>query len=229
MCFISFPLFSPQNDFFSCSSVWKRASFTQQRFEPELQQGLIEHRRLMKGKEDLFSRQPFICVCVFVPPSSVLQISQLREELKGVESVLNAPLSSLRFVPPHTHMHTQSHTHMYTNLSPLHSLTLGSSLDLSLSLCFPSCLPTRSPETLSSLSTLLSLFKLWTSQAEQMMFVYCTLCPLVLLLGNRPGWLFWRGFISCEWLCMIGMYVEEDKENRQLKQAYKLTHTLKHA
>lgn len=36
--------------------------------------------------ENLFSRQPFICVCVFVPPGSVLQISQLCETLTRVES-----------------------------------------------------------------------------------------------------------------------------------------------
>lgn len=151
-------LFSPRNLFFLCSSVWKRAPFTR-RFEPELQQGLIEHRRLMKGEEDLFSRQQFICVCVFVPPSSVLQISQLCAELKGVESTLNTPISYLRFVPP---VHTRTHKSVSLSLFP--SLDLSSSHPPSLS---PPVFPTLSPETRSSLSTLLSLFKLWTSQQNK--------------------------------------------------------------
>lgn len=120
-------------------------------FEPELQQGLIEQRRLMKGEEDMFSRQQFICVCVFVPPSSVLQISQLCEELKGVESILGAPISSLRSPPLSIYAHT--------NLSPscsLHLISLFPSHPPSLS---PPVFPTLSPETRSSLSTLLSLFK----------------------------------------------------------------------
>lgn len=118
------PPFSPWNEIFLCSSVWKRAPFIQC-FEPELQQGLIEHRRLMKGEEDLFSRQQFICVCVFVPPSSVLQISQLCEELKGVESTLNTSISYLRYTLAHT------------NLSPSHTLTVLFTWSLFLSSSFP--------------------------------------------------------------------------------------------
>lgn len=100
-------------------------------FESMLQQGLIEHRRLMKGKEDLFSRQQFICVYVFVPPSSVLQIFQLCEKLKGVESTLSAPISSLRFVPP---TYTQTATHRQNSLSHFVLSTFSLSVSLFLSL-----------------------------------------------------------------------------------------------
>lgn len=78
----------------------------------------------MKGMENLFSRQPFICVCVFVPPGSVLQISQLCETLTRVEST--------RFL---RQILCGEHT-------PLRRVffTLLSSLDLS-SLSLSSCLP----------------------------------------------------------------------------------------
>lgn len=115
--------------------------------ESTLQQGLIEHCRLMKGKEDLFSRQQFICVGVFVPPSSVLQISQLCEELKGVESTLSTPVSSLRSPPPLTH--TVTHRQNYLP----HTLSLCS-LYFSLSFLSPCVFSTLSPETCSSLSLL---------------------------------------------------------------------------
>lgn len=98
-----------------------------------------------RGRKTCSQDSNFICVCVFVPPSSVLQISQLCEELKGVESTLSAPISSLRFVPPY--IHTDTHMHTLTNLSPSRSFTLFSSLDLSLSLSssFPSLLPSFPP------------------------------------------------------------------------------------
>lgn len=121
--------------------------------------------RLMKRKEDLFSRQQFICVCVFVPPSSVLQISQLCEELKGADSTLSAPISSLRFVhsashtPIHTHTYTQELTHTHTNLSHFVLFTWSFSLSLIL-IPSPPVFPSLSPETRSLFPTLLSLFKL---------------------------------------------------------------------
>lgn len=158
--------------------------------------GADRTRRPMKGKEDKFSRQQFICVCVLVAPSSVLQISQLCEELRGRESTLSAPISSLRFVPPISMTHT--HTHARTNLLPLRSLHL---ICLSLRLCLPSfftvsspAFPTLSPETRSSLSTLLSLFKFETSQQNK----WCSSTvpqkrPPVILLGNRHRWCFLGG------------------------------------
>lgn len=161
----------------------------------------------MRGKEDLFSRRQFICVCVFVPPSSVLQISQLCEELKGVESALNAPISTLRFVPP---------TYIYR-----HTSVSLSSLDLPLSHPFPPVFPTSSPETPSSLSFFsVEIVHITT---EQMMFLYCchTLGPLVLLLGNRPGWRFFKFYfifsvrVSYSW--MTGVHVEGRQKKAERK------------
>lgn len=63
---ITFPFFFWNESFF-----WSCALFTYC-FEPDLRRGLIGHHRLMKEKEDKFSRQQFICVSVFVPPSSLL-------------------------------------------------------------------------------------------------------------------------------------------------------------
>lgn len=156
----------------------------------------------------MFSRRQFICVCVFVPPSSVLQISLLCEELKGVESALNAPISTLRFLPP-------THTYRHTSVSL-------SSLDLPLSHPFPPVFPTSSPETPFSLSFFsVEIVHITT---EQMMFLYCchTLGPLVLLLGNRPGWCFFNFnflffLVGVSYLWMTGVHVEGRQKKAERK------------
>lgn len=172
----------------------------------------------MKGKEDLFSRQQFICVCVFVPPSSVLHISQLCVELKGVESTLSAPISSLRFVPPPP---PYTHTCTHTNLSPSRSLTLFLSLDLSPSLLpsFPPPLKRIVPRSQHS-SLCLNCEHHNRTNDVLLLCHTSTLCPLVLLLSNRPGWRFFEGgwFISCAWLWMTGMHVEKDKESEKQRK-----------
>lgn len=121
-----FFLFLGKMNLFMFQCLKANRIFPPQHFELELQQGLTKRGRLMKRKEDLFSRQQFICVCVFVPPSSVLQISQLCEELKGVESTLSVPISSLRFVPPiHTRTCTQICLPCALSLCSLHSVSLS--------------------------------------------------------------------------------------------------------
>lgn len=169
-----------------------------------------------RGRKTCSQDSNFICVCVFVPPSSVLQISQLHVELKGVESTLSAPISSLRLVSP---IYTQTHMYTLTNMSPSCSFTLFSLLDLSLSLIllpslpsFPSSLPRLIPRSQHSFLCLSCEHHTRTNDV----LLLCrtsTLCPLVLLLGNRPGWRFWRGFISCAWLWMTSMHVKENKES----------------
>lgn len=133
----------------------------------------------MKGKEDLFSRQQFICVCVFVPPSSMLHISQLCEELKGIKSTLSAPISSLRFLP---------HTHTHTNLSPPRSLCSLHLISLSLSLSLPPP-PRLVPRSQHSFLCLTCEHHNRTNDVP--LFSHTSaLCPLVLLVGNRPWWRF---------------------------------------
>lgn len=131
----------------------------------------------------MFSRQQFICVCVFVPPSSALQISQLCEELKGVESTLSVPISSLS--PP-------QHTHTHRNLSLLCSLTLFSSLGLPLSHPPSShlSLPLSRDLALNAPSSL-NCEHHNSSNCVPLLCHTNALCPLVLLRGkNRPCFCF---------------------------------------
>lgn len=95
----------------------------------------------MKGMENLFSRQQFICVCVFVPPGSVLQISQLCEMLKRVESTLTLPFPLSDLCGEHTPLRRV----FFTLLSSLDLSSLSSSPSLSSSLLLSS---PQSPGTL---------------------------------------------------------------------------------
>ena len=184
----------------------------------------------MKGKEDLFSRQQFICVCVFVPPSSVLQISQLCEELRGVESSLSAPISSLRFVPPiHTHTHTHSQICLPRALSLCSPHLISPSLILLPSLLpsFPPSLQRLVPRSQHS-SLCLNCEHHNRTNDVRLLCRTSALCPLVLLLGYRPGWRF-QGVSFPVRGC--GWRVEEDKESERGREkaakASTRTHTRK--
>lgn len=128
----------------------------------------------------------------------MLQISQLREELKGVESTLNAPISPLRFEPP---LRTDTQTHTLTNLIPSHSFTLFLSLDFPLILhssllpSFPPSLQRLVPRSQRSFLCLNCAHHNRTNDAPLLCHT-SSLCPLVLLLGNRPEWHFYFIFLK---------------------------------
>ncbi len=128
-----------------------------------------------RGKKTCSQDSNFVCVCVFVPPSSVLQISQLCEELKGVESTLSAPISSLRFVPL---IYTQTHTYTHSQICLPCALSLCSPHLISPSLSFSSSFPLTSRlsyplygDLFLGLSTPFSVV-IVNITTEQMMFFY---------------------------------------------------------
>lgn len=187
---LSFFLFLGKMNLFMFQCLKANRIFPPQHFELELQQGLTERGRLMKRKEDLFSRQQFICVCVFVPPSSVLQISQLCEELKGVESTLSVPISSLRFVPPiHTPTHAHAHKSASLVLSHFVLFTRSPSLSSSLTLLSHLSLP-LSRDSFLALNTPFSLNCEHHNRTNDVPLLchISALCPLVLCQGSGPVW-----------------------------------------
>lgn len=120
-----------------------------------------------------------------MPPSSALQISQLCEELKGVESTLSVPISSLS-PPQHIHTHTQICLSCALSLCSLHSVSLSLILPppISLPLSRDSFLALNAPSSLNCEHH---------NRTNHVPLLCHTnaLCPLVLLRGkNRPCFFF---------------------------------------
>lgn len=199
---ISFPFFTKWNDSICCIPV----------FEGKLWAGdsagadwtphtPMKGRKTTSQHSNLFV---FVCLCHQLSASDLSTMWGADGSRK--HSMLPFPLSDM-CPPPHTHAHTHKSVSLYT------VYLISPSLHL----------PSLSPETRSSLSTLLSLFKLWTSQQNKWCSsVASALCPLVLLLSNKPGWPFAVfNFLRMAVDVEKGKESERqrERENRQIKQA----------
>lgn len=160
----------------------------------------------------------FVFVCLCHPAQCFRSLNCVRSWREQIAlSALLFPLSDLCTPPPIlpytlTHIHRNSHTRTQICLTLFSSLGLSLSLSSSfpLLLSFPPSLQRPVP---CSQHSFLCLNCEHHNRANDVSLLChtCTLCPLVLCLGNRPGWQFFGeavggGHFLCRatgwWICL---------------------------